>query len=297
MAKGHAKFGVTRILPTVISDTPDISLAAIQSAQQCDRQYSGILGIHIEGPFFSLDKSGVHRADKIRQIDEADWQWIKELAQIPSIITLAPERVTADDVKKVSDLGIRVCAGHTNALYEDVLKAYQHGLSGFTHLFNAMRQFSGREPGVVGAALSLTDTWAGIIADGIHVHPASIRTALNAKGFEKIFLVSDSMANIGSDKKTFELYGEKIEERDGQLVNSQGRLAGSAISLLDAVKFCINELEIPPEQALAMASRVPATFMKLEDQYGRFAPGFTSDICWLNEQWNIAGVWRAGEKL
>lgn len=297
MARGHAKFGITRILPTVISDTPEVTIAAIHSAKKCDAQHSGILGLHIEGPFFSAEKAGVHRIEKLRSITESDWLWLKKLAEFPSILTLAPEKVSAKDIQAITKLGIRVCAGHTNALYQDVHNAFEHGLSGFTHLFNAMRQMQGREPGVVGAALALKETWAGLIADGIHSHPASMLAAIHAKGYEKIFLVSDSMANIGSDKKTFELYGEKIEERDGRLVNANGNLAGSAISLLDAVKYCINELNLAPEQALAMASRIPATFMKLNSTYGCFESGYTSDICWLDEHWNIAGTWRAGQKL
>lgn len=297
MARGHAKFGVTRILPTVISDTPEVSIAAIRSAKKCDVKHSGVLGIHIEGPFFSIEKAGVHRIEKLRSLAASDWTWLKELAELPSIITLAPEQTSLEDIEAIAELGIRICAGHTNAHYQDVKNAFDHGLSGFTHLYNAMSQMQGREPGVVGAALSLKDTWAGLIADGIHAHPASMLAAINAKGFEKIFLVSDSMANIGSDKKTFELYGELIEERDGRLVNANGNLAGSAISLLDAVRYSINELNLAPEQALAMASRVPATYMKLDNTFGSFKSGYISDICWLDEHWNIAGTWRAGQKL
>ncbi|MDN3650450.1 N-acetylglucosamine-6-phosphate deacetylase [Reinekea marina] len=297
MAAGHAKFGVTRILPTVISDKPKVALNAIESAKQCDKQHSGIIGIHVEGPFFNEEKAGVHQSEKLRVLAESDWSWIEQLAALPSILTLAPEKIDNKDIQRIDELGIRVCAGHTNATYSQVEEAHKHGLSGFTHLFNAMSQLQGREPGVVGAALSLSQTWAGLIADGIHAHPASMLAAIKSKGYEHIFLVSDSMANIGTDKKTFELYGEMIEERDGRLVNSKGNLAGSAISLLDAVKYCINTLQLPAEQALAMASRVPATFMKLNNRYGTFKPGFTSDICWLDNDWNCAGVWRAGQKI
>ncbi len=297
MAAAHAQFGVTRILPTVISDGPEISIKVISAALSCDRINSGILGVHIEGPFFNAEKSGVHRLDKIRKIDDNDWQWIDQLARLPSILTLAPENTQHGIIQKISDKGIRVSAGHTNANYDEIADAVNNGLSGFTHLFNAMRQMHGREPGVVGAALSIENTWAGIIADGIHVHPTSLRTAINAKGFEQVYLVSDSMATIGSDLKHFELYGERIEEKDGRLVNAEGRLAGSAISLLDAVRFCINEINLPADRALAMASRIPATYMKIDDQFGSFLPNRIADVCWLSDDLRIQGVWRAGNKL
>jgi len=297
MANAHAKFGVTQILPTVISDDSVVSLEVINAALACDRIHSGILGIHIEGPFFNPEKSGVHHLEKIRPLESDDWEWINLLAKLPSILTLAPETISPEDISKIAALGIKISAGHTNANYDEVAQAIENGLSGFTHLFNAMRQMHGRDPGVVGAAFDFDSTWAGIIADGIHVHPAAIKTAIKAKNYEKIYLVSDSMATIGSEIKHFDLYGEKIEEFGGRLVNSQGRLAGSAISLLDAVRYCIQKLEISVEQTLAMASRIPASYLGLEDQYGTFKPGLNSDICWLDDDWNVAGVWRAGIRL
>lgn len=153
---------------------------------------------------------------------------------------------------------------------------------------------TGREPGIVGAALTLKDTWAGLIADGIHVHNASMKLAIESKGFEKIFLVSDAMATAGSVKKSFELYGETIEELHGRLVNAEGKLAGSAITLADAVQHCTNELGLPIEHALAMASRVPAQFMKLENQIGTFATGARADICLLDDNLSVQRVWQDG---
>jgi len=297
MADSIAAYGVTRILPTLISDDQTVTREAVQAALSATKKNSGVLGIHIEGPFFNSKKSGVHQKDKIRVLQEDDWDWLTQLAAIPAIVTLAPEKMQLDEIEKMDRLGIRICAGHTNAHYDDIAEAHEKGLSGFTHLFNAMRAMNSREPGVVGAALSLNNTWAGIIADGIHVHPASINTAIEAKSYEKIFLVSDAMATVASDTNQFKLYNETIELKDGQLINSEGRLAGSAISLLDAVQYCINEVNIPAEKVLAMASRVPAEFMQLDDQFGTFSKGKTADICWLSDDWNIQKVWRSGKPL
>jgi N-acetylglucosamine-6-phosphate deacetylase len=297
MANAMAPFGVTRILPTIITDDPEITRQAIESAMKAEKQIAGILGIHVEGPFFSPRKNGVHQLEKIRKISKDDWSWLDQLANIPSILTLAPEQVSTQDITKLVQRGIRICAGHTNAKYKDILSAHHSGLSGFTHLFNAMRPMTGREPGVVGAALSMKNTWAGMIADGIHVHDASMKLAINAKDYEKIFLVSDAMATAGSDTKFFELYGETIQETDGRLVNSEGKLAGSAITLHDAVKYCITQLNLPEEHVLAMASRVPAEYMQLQHLYGSFKTDCLADICLLNDDLSIRRVWQAGNEI
>lgn len=296
MAAAVRPLGVTRILPTIITDDITVTRAAVDACTEASKTVPGILGIHVEGPFFCLKKNGVHQKDKIRKVGNEDWDWIKKLSDIPSILTLAPDQVSPSDIQKISDLNIRICAGHTNATYDQVVSAHNAGLSGFTHLFNAMRQFSGREPGVVGAALTLKNTWAGMIADGIHVHNASMLHAIASKGYEQVFLVSDAMATIGSDQKTFELYGERIEEKDGQLVNAEGKLAGSAISLADAVRYCAHTLQLPVEQVLAMATRVPASYLNINSQYGTFASGAVADICHLDDELNVLSVWQDGLK-
>lgn len=297
MVKAHEQFGVTRILPTLISDDVQVTLTMIDVASTVVTPHSAVLGLHIEGPFFSLEKAGVHQPVFIRTPSASDVQWMEKLASMPAIVTLAPEQVTLEVIEQLNRLNIRVCAGHTNATYEQVTMAINHGLSGFTHLFNAMRHMSGREPGVVGAALDSKNTWAGIIADGIHVHPASIRNAIKAKGFEHIFLVSDSMATVGAEEKSFLLYGETISEQNGQLVNSEGRLAGSAISMLDAVQLCVKQFELPLTDVLAMASRVPAEYLGVNDRLGQFRNGYLADICHLDESLNLQQVWRNGIAL
>lgn len=298
MAAGHARAGVARILPTVISDRLEITEQAVAVAvAEAQDLASGILGVHMEGPFFSPDRNGVHNRRHLRTLEAADWHWLEQAATVPAIVTLAPEQVDPKDIKRMVDLGLRVSAGHTNATHDDVVRAINAGLTGFTHLFNAMRPMSGREPGVVGTALSSPDTWCGIIADGVHVHLESLRLAFNAKAKGKLFLVSDAMATVGSDIKDFELYGERISEVDGRLVNAEGRLAGSAISLVDAVRFCVTELKLPFEEAVAMASRYPAEYLRIDDRFGGLRPGRVADFTWFNDDLEVVGLWRAGKRL
>jgi N-acetylglucosamine-6-phosphate deacetylase len=298
MAGGHARQGVARILATVISDTRIVTEQAVEAAALASSDpHSGILGIHVEGPFFSNERNGVHQQDQLRKLEAADWQWLERAATMPGIITLAPEQVLTSDIERMASLGLRVSAGHTNAVYDQVMSAIAAGLSGFTHLYNAMRPQTGREPGVVGAALTSDETWCGIIADGIHVHPASLQLALRAKPRGKVYLVSDAMATIGAVDKQFRLYGEWISEVDGRLINAAGRLAGSAISLVDAVRYCSEHLLVPAEEAIAMASRYPAEYLGIDDRFGSLRPGRMADVTWFDESLNVKGLWRAGRRL
>lgn len=298
IAAGHAREGVARILPTVITDRREITEQAVATAVlESQNLSSGILGVHIEGPFFSPERNGVHNKQQLRTLDAGDWEWLEQAATVPSIVTLAPEQVDPKDIQRMAELGLRVSAGHTNATHEVLVHALEAGLTGFTHLFNAMRPMSGREPGVVGTALSGPDTWCGIIADGIHVHLESLRLAFTAKPRGKLFLVSDAMATVGADEKEFELYGERISEVDGRLVNAEGRLAGSAISLVDAVRLCVTELQLPLDEAVCMASLYPAEYLRIDDRFGSLLPGRVADFTWFNDDLSIAGLWRAGHRL
>lgn len=298
IASGHASVGVSRILPTLISDDAEVVRKAIDAiVPMVSNPHSGILGVHLEGPFFSAAKNGVHRLDVIRGIAQDDWPWLSAASKVPSIVTLAPECVSTNDINRMVELGLRVSAGHTDADYETVCAAISSGLSGFTHLFNAMSAHSGRAPGVVGAALTRNETWCGLIADGVHVHPASIQLALSAKPVGKVYLVSDAMATVGAQNKRFELYGEPIEEVGGQLINGQGRLAGSAISLVDAVQYVHQSLGIPLTESIAMATRYPAEYLRVEDQFGSIKPGCWGDFSWWGYDAFLRGAWRAGQPL
>ncbi|PTY38045.1 N-acetylglucosamine-6-phosphate deacetylase [Saccharospirillum sp. MSK14-1] len=298
MASGHASAGVARILATLISDRLAVTEAGVMAAVEAAKDlHSGILGVHVEGPFFSQERNGVHHPNWLRRLDDADWVWLKQAAHVPAIITVAPEQIDPIDIQRMVALGLRVSAGHTNALHDEVRRALDAGLSGFTHLYNAMRPMTGREPGVVGTALADQDSWCGIIADGIHVHPTSVQLALHAKPRGKLYLVSDAMATLGASDKTFELYGEQIHEDNGRLVNAAGRLAGSAISLVDAVRYCVQTLNVSLDEAVAMASRYPAEYLGIDDRFGSLREGRVADISWFDDDLTVQGLWRAGKRL
>jgi N-acetylglucosamine-6-phosphate deacetylase len=262
MVSAHRRYGTTAMMPTIVSDTALKQKACIEAVQAAlSGGNQSILGVHLEGPFLDLDKRGIHKAGTIRQIQDTDMDWLCSLQMPAIIVTLAPEHTQAGQIRQLTDCGIFVCAGHTNARYKELSVAIAEGLRGFTHLYNAMRPQTGREPGVVGAALDSDTTWVGIIADGHHVHPANIRIAHKAKPRGKTLLVSDAMASVGGSESFFEIYGEKIEEEEGRLVNSKGVLAGSAIGMIDAVRISTELVGISLEESLCMASLYPAEFL------------------------------------
>ena len=295
MLRGHRPSGTTGLLPTLVSDTPAIHRAGVAAVREAMSQpLPGILGIHIEGPFFDPEKRGAHAARYIRTLEDADLHWLCEL-DIPTLLTLAPEHTRPSQIARLAEAGIRVCAGHTNATYDQIQAAIAEGLSGFTHLYNAMRPQTGREPGVVGAALDSDDTWCGIICDGHHVHPASVRLAHKCKPRGKLLLVSDAMSTVGSADYSFTLYGETIREQDGALVNAEGRLAGSAIGMIDAVRIAHRQAGLPLEECLRMASLYPAQYLRRDADLGKIAPGYRADLVHFNDDFTVRNTWVAGQ--
>lgn len=296
ITRGHRTQGTTSLLPTTISDTPDNLAACIAAVKEGRATNPGVLGMHIEGPFFSEMRRGVHRADYLRPLRDSDVDCLVDLAgDLRVLLTLAPEMVQPGQVRRLAEAGIRVSAGHTNATQAQVTAAIREGLSGFTHLYNAMSPMQGREPGVVGTALSNNDTYAGIIVDGYHVHPGSVRLAYQSKPRGHLYLVSDAMATVGASEPWFDLYGERITVKDGYLVNGEGRLAGSAIGMMDAVRTAVTQVDIPLDEALRMASRYPAEYFGVADRFGFIRPGYRADLVHVTDQLSVAGTWLAGE--
>jgi N-acetylglucosamine-6-phosphate deacetylase len=291
----HRHTGTTGMLPTLTSDTPDRQQACVTAVESAiTAGNAGVLGVHIEGPFFEPNKRGAHKASMIRPPQSEDIDWLCSLQLSSIIVTLAPEHTQPGQIRQLTEAGIRVWAGHTNASYGQIQDAIGEGLCGFTHLFNAMSPLTSREPGVVGAALDNSETWAGIIADGHHVHPASIRIAHQAKPEGKTLLVTDAMSTVGSTDNFFEMYGEKIEEKDGRLINAEGVLAGSAIGMIDAVRIATETAGIPLRESLRMAALYPAQFLRRENELGRLDKGFRADLVHFDDNYNVLGTWVAG---
>lgn len=296
MQAAHRCCGTTGIVPTLLSDTAEmqqLAVAAVRDALQAGD--AGILGLHLEGPFFNPARCGAHSAAMVREPTDDDIAWLCSLQDVPLLLTLAPEQLLPEQLTQLANSGIIVCAGHTQANFEQMNAAASAGLSGVTHLFNAMQASSAREPGTVGAALGNDQLWAGIIADGHHVHPENIRQAHAAKPAGKLLLVSDAMATVGSKESTFELYGETIHVSGGRLVNAQGKLAGSAIGLMQAVAFASSTVNLPLEECLRMASLYPATVLGLQHKQGKIKNGYRADLVHFDEQFTVHNTWLAGQ--
>ncbi|MEE7567957.1 amidohydrolase family protein, partial [Xanthomonas sp. Kuri4-3] len=180
--------------------------------------------------------------------------------------------------------------------YEEARAGIAAGIRGFTHLYNAMSPLAGREPGMVGAAMEDAGTWCGIIVDGVHVHPASLRVALAAKPRGKLLLVTDAMPMVGSDHPGFDLYGETITAVDGVVRNAAGALAGSALDMATAVRNTVALLGVPLDEAARMASLYPAQCLGLDDRLGRIAAGHQADLVLLDAQLQVAATWIAGSR-
>lgn len=295
IGEAHRRFGTTGFLPTLISDDLHVmgrAIAAVKAA--IEERVPGVLGIHIEGPFLNEARKGVHDASKFRELDDEAIALLASLDHGHTLVTLAPEMTTPKMIRKLVRAGVTVSAGHTNASYSEIRAALDEGLCGFTHLFNAMSQFSGREPGAVGAALENDTSWCGIISDGIHVHPAALRVALRCRPHDRFMLVTDAMPGVGSDQKRFTLQGRTITVEGLVCLDEDGRLAGSNMNMAVAVRNAVPILDIELAEAVRMASTYPATFLRLEHELGRIAPGYRANLVWADEQLNVAATWIDG---
>lgn len=299
MSRAHARIGATSILPTLITDTPEVTRRAIAATiAAVNEGFPGIVGLHLEGPHLSQARKGAHDAALIRPMAQADLDLLLDTAaQLPVLkVTVAPESVTDDQIHAMTQAGIVVSLGHTDASFETCQKAAQAGARCVTHLFNAQSQMGNREPGVVGAALALGELSAGLIADGIHVHPVSARNAIRAKtGPGCVFLVSDAMATAGSDIDSFLLNGRQILRDGNRLTLADGTLAGAHLELLDAVRNVVAFAQLPLQAAFDMATRLPADLIGRSD-LGRLAAGARANVLHVSDH-GLLQVWQEGQAL
>ena len=295
IGQAHRRFGTTGFLPTLISDDLHVIRSGIEAVDSAIAEgVPGVLGIHIEGPFLNEHRKGIHDADKIRALDEEGYAVLTSMKRGRALVTVAPECTTSDMIARLVAAGVIVSAGHSNGKYAEVQAAIAAGLSGITHLFNAMSPLGAREPGVVGAALESDSIWCGIIVDGQHVSPATLKIALRCKAHDRFMLVTDAMPTVGSESKEFVLQGKPIIARDGACIDANGMLAGSDLDMAWAVRNAIDLLDLPAEAAFAMASAVPAAFLRLEDA-GTIAPGCRADLVLLDHNLAVQQTWISGE--
>jgi N-acetylglucosamine-6-phosphate deacetylase len=298
IAAAHRTFGVTGFMATLVSDErAKIRRAFDAVAKATETGVEGLLGLHLEGPWLSEPRRGVHPSRFLRGFDDEDLKLITQKRAFPVIVTVAPEQVSVDSVKALAAAGVRVSLGHTAAPAEEIEALLAAGATCFTHLFNAMPAMEGRKPGAVGAALGRRDAWAGLILDGIHVHPVSARAAFAAKTARKLILVSDAMATVGAADPSMSLFGERIEVKDGALRTAAGTLAGAHLDMSLAARNAVTMLEATTEEALRMASLTPAEFLGFDRERGRIAAGRRADFVLLDSRLDVRAVWIAGRQV
>jgi N-acetylglucosamine-6-phosphate deacetylase len=295
IARAHRRFGTTGCLPTLITDTREqmrIAIAAARTVSGGD----GIIGLHLEGPFISPKRPGIHRPDRIAQPGAGDLEELRELADAGrSLVTLAPECVPAGFVQTLAAAGVRISIGHSEASAAVVMQAVADGATGVTHLFNAMPPLSARDPGIVGTALTEPRLTAGVIVDGIHVDPVSVRAAFTAKGADRIALVTDAMPTVGASLNRFELMGRTIKLSDGRLTSEEGTLAGAHLDMASAVRNTVRLAKLPLEDALRAASLTPAQFLGLDNERGALIAGARADLVALDQELTVIATWVDGD--
>ena len=290
----HRRFGTTAMLPTLITDTRETMRAARQAVGVAMRDRPEVLGIHFEGPFLSPERAGIHDPALMRTPDAADVALLTTPFAGATLLTLAPERVPTRFIATLRRAGVRIVLGHSAATYEETKAAFDTGLRGVTHLFNAMPPLAAREPGPVAAALETPGIWYGLIVDGIHVAPPMLRLALRGRG--QPLLVTDAMPPVGGSKPEFRLQGQLVRLHDGRLTNADGRIAGSALDMASAVRHCVRLLDLALPGALRLASTAPAAALGLNDRLGRLKPGYRADLVALDpDQVQVLGTWVAGK--
>ena len=300
ICEAHAKLGTTSIMPTLISDSPELNKkATLAITDALGQQINGLVGLHLEGPHLALARKGAHKEDFIRPMQEFDCLELESLAnKVPNLmLTIAPEAVSPEQITRLSNAGAIISLGHTDCTFNQAVEAIDAGAICATHLFNAMSPFGSREPGLVGAVLNSGKLFSGIIADGFHVNKISINLVIRAKkGPGALFLVSDAMSTVGSDQKHFFLNDRLITRNKGKLILEDGTLAGADISLSDAVRYMVNEVGILQDDAIRMASLIPAKVLGLESEIGCLVPDARADFLWMKNDLEIEKVWVGGKE-
>ncbi len=297
----HGRLGTTGLLPTLITDTPEVTRAAVAAGiAAAEAGVPGFLGLHLEGPHLDPRRKGAHDPALIRPMDAEDLALLLEAAaRLPAlVVTVAPESASLEQIAALAAAGAVVSLGHSDTAAAAAAAAFGAGASMVTHLFNAMSPLGNREPGLVGAALESEGVRAGLIADGVHVAPLAMRVALAAKrGEEGMFLVTDAMAVAGTELDRFTLNGREILRRDGRLTLADGTLAGADIDMAGAIRVLVREVGVTLPRALRMAAAVPAAVIGMGDRLGRLAPGRVADLVHLDAEMRLGGVWRAGVRV
>ncbi|RUO63086.1 N-acetylglucosamine-6-phosphate deacetylase [Pseudidiomarina insulisalsae] len=291
----HLEHGTTGMLPTLITDSIEAMTDAAQAIKDAKQQgVAGILGVHFEGPWLCSKRKGVHSEKYIREPSEEELALLTDPELGLVMVTLAPETASTTIISKLANAGIKVFLGHSDASAEQVNEALKAGAVGFTHLYNAMSQLHSRAPGMVGVCLA-SDAYAGLIVDGFHVDPQACQVAFRAKGKGQMMLVTDAMALAATDATEVDFFDTKIRRKGNKLTTPDGTLAGSCLTMIEAVKNTVNLCDMPLADAIEMASLTPAKMLGIAHEVGSIAPGHQANFMLLDEHLNIAQLWLHGE--
>ena len=306
MMNGHSKYGTTAMLPTVITDSSEVMDAAANAvAEAVAASTSGILGIHYEGPNLSNEKRGIHPSNYVRSISDADLAIFTRADTGKVMVTIAPETVPPDVITDLVNQGVVVSLGHSAATFEQALAAVDAGATCTTHLFNAMSGLTAREPGLINIALCDERLSSGLIVDLHHVHPQNCSLAYQCIGSERLMLVTDAMAHVGSNLQSLPWLDSTITKKDGKLTLDNGNLAGSCLDMSSAVRNMYSLLtqqtrnydsDTVLTNVLNMASRVPASLLGILDR-GSLKIGNRADFVVLNDDLFVTGCWLGGTQL
>lgn len=295
MHKTNLKYGCTSFTPTLITTGDENIEKAIELVKGIENKGKyGVVGLHIEGPYISLQKKGIHNPKFIRKADEAMIDKMVEAGkENVRIVTLAPENTDKKIISKLNAAGIHVAVGHSNATYEQVKEKEGFGITLATHLYNGMSSFNHREPGVVGAVFD-SDIKAGVIVDGFHCHYSAIKSAIKIMG-ERLYLVTDAAAPAGTDMEYFYFEGNKVYHKDGKCFGEDGTLGGSALTMDAGVRNLVKYCDITLEEAVRMATLYPAKAVNIDNEYGKLQPGCFADIVFLDKHLRLKKVIAKGE--
>ncbi|GAB2957790.1 N-acetylglucosamine-6-phosphate deacetylase [Hymenobacter coalescens] len=266
--------GTTHFVATMPTNAPEVMHEAMLAARAYHEATpgTGLLGVHQEGPYLNAAKRGAHRAEFVRAPDLAEVEaWLAAAPGLLRLVTMAPEVATPEAVARLRAAGVVLSAGHSNATFAEAQRGFRQGFTAATHLFNAMSALGSREPGLVGAVYDDAAAHASIIADGQHCDFAAVRISHKIMG-ERLFLITDAVEESPEGAYQFRRAGDRF-------VDAQGTLAGSALSMLQAVRNCVEQVGLSLEESLRMATLYPARVLGLEQQLGRLAPGYEAALC------------------
>ncbi|WP_318498043.1 N-acetylglucosamine-6-phosphate deacetylase [Photobacterium leiognathi] len=294
MNETNLKSGTTQFLPTFITSDGESLVEVIEMVEATEKpEQLGVLGLHLEGPFISVEKKGAHREEFIRQLDEKTAHYLADNADKICVLTVAPENTPQSVIDIVREAGITVSLGHTNATYDQVNE--KNGLEMATHLYNAMTPLGSREPGVVGYIFD-KKPHAGIIVDGIHASFPSVRIAHEIMG-EKLFMVTDAVAPAGTDMTEFDMAGLKAFVTDGKCHYADGTIAGAAVTMIQGLNNLIDHVGLSREEALRMATLYPAQAVKIDNEYGMLKAGYKANITLLSNDNQVKHVFQMGKHV